>query len=473
MLLNDGKGSFGMFSRAGRNSAEKYHILMRKDEILNGLNKKIKLPDIFTPDDNIKLQIENQDDDIDIFSSENEGDKQKNEFKPNIQKQKKVTKPMKPKDEITKYLEMKKKNKNKMENPPCTKYNPKNEYIWKRVITGPQWNQSVRKNHSVQPKVEDEPKFYLSHSEWRVDGKNFIDMARQTKRASFIASSNRKARNSNSASPSRSNLEKDPSKSASVFYQNTFYNQSNTNNILQMNNTQSSADEAAKKGNKKGSTKSLSNLMYTNATNNGGGGRKWVKVQAPDFKKVISRDQLDKIYGDKRTIIPFSIPNFKWTRSRPIVLVKYDKSIHRKKNNRPATSENGVNPNFDPHKLLDKINNFKKPKTPNFDLMTSRPEGNDSLPAYMKQIFSKQAANMITDKTLQMNNFAEGKFAQTFTSFWPKKSFNKIVNLNLLNSSKFIENVGLKNDQEGNQGHLNEINNYIQKSMKFYSKYLF
>jgi hypothetical protein len=41
---------------------------------------------------------------------------------------------------------------------------------------------------------------------------------------------------------------------------------------------------------------------------------KWVKVQAPDFKKIISREHLEKVHGDKRNIIPFSFPNFKWTR---------------------------------------------------------------------------------------------------------------------------------------------------------------
>lgn len=65
-----------------------------------------------------------------------------------------------------------------------------------------------------------------------------------------------------------------------------------------------------------------------------------------------------------------------------------------------------------------------------------------------------------------MNNYSEGKFSNTNTCFWPKKTFNKIINLNLMNSSKFKENVGIDNDQIKN----NEAENYIQKSMKFYSK---
>lgn len=76
---------------------------------------------------------------------------------------------------------------------------------------------------------------------------------------------------------------------------------------------------------------------------------------------------------------------------------------------------------------------------------------------------------MMTEKALKMNKFSEGGFIQNTTSFWPKKSYNKIVNLNLLSSKKFVENVGL--NQETNKAKLNEVNDYIQKSMKFYSKF--
>jgi hypothetical protein len=76
---------------------------------------------------------------------------------------------------------------------------------------------------------------------------------------------------------------------------------------------------------------------------------------------------------------------------------------------------------------------------------------------------------MMTEKALKMNNFADGKFSTAFTSFWPKKSYNKIINLNLLNSTKFKENVGFKSEEDGKTG---ELNDYIQKSMKFYSKIL-
>ncbi len=51
-MLNDAKGSMGMFSQVGKQSSEKYHILTKKDEILSGLTKRIKIKDIFNPDEN-------------------------------------------------------------------------------------------------------------------------------------------------------------------------------------------------------------------------------------------------------------------------------------------------------------------------------------------------------------------------------------------------------------------------------------
>ena len=65
------------------------------------------------------------------------------------------------------------------------------------------------------------------------------------------------------------------------------------------------------------------------------------------------------------------------------MLVKYDAAKYKaRKDNRP-TSTPSIEINFDPHKLLNKVNNHKKPSTPNFRLMTSRPR-DPVLPSYMK-----------------------------------------------------------------------------------------
>lgn len=38
--------------------------------------------------------------------------------------------------------------------------------------------------------------------------------------------------------------------------------------------------------------------------------KKYFRIQAPDFKKSMSRERLDKIHGDKKGVIPFSMPNY-------------------------------------------------------------------------------------------------------------------------------------------------------------------
>jgi len=52
-MLNDNKSSFGMYSRAGVQTTEKFHILMKKDQILSGKRTHIKSKGIFDPEANV------------------------------------------------------------------------------------------------------------------------------------------------------------------------------------------------------------------------------------------------------------------------------------------------------------------------------------------------------------------------------------------------------------------------------------
>lgn len=188
MLLNDNRGSMGMFSRAGRNSADKFHILMRRDEILFAFNKKTKIQNLFSPDEGV-IKTNLDEEEIDIFKTEEkEKGKDKNQSEVIMKKTvKEKVKKEKPKSEIAGYLKMKKKGKKKADNPTCTKYNPKHEFVWKKTAySGPHWGQSVRKFFSIKPKEEADAKFYRSHTDFKIHGKNFVDLSKQTKRPSFI-----------------------------------------------------------------------------------------------------------------------------------------------------------------------------------------------------------------------------------------------------------------------------------------------
>jgi len=65
------------------------------------------------------------------------------------------------------------------------------------------------------------------------------------------------------------------------------------------------------------------------------------------------------------------------------MLVKYDAKPHEpRRSKRPSTTPS-IEMNFDPYRLIAKVNNHKKPSTPDFRLMSSRPEGR-ILPSYMQ-----------------------------------------------------------------------------------------
>jgi hypothetical protein len=65
------------------------------------------------------------------------------------------------------------------------------------------------------------------------------------------------------------------------------------------------------------------------------------------------------------------------------MLVKYDAKPHQPRSSKRPSTTPSIEMNFDPYRLITKVNNHKKPSTPDFRLMSSRPEGR-ILPSYMQ-----------------------------------------------------------------------------------------
>jgi len=185
-----------------------------------------------------------------------------------------------------------------------------------------------------------------------------------------------------------------------------------------------------------------------------------LNIKGPDFDKTMSREHYYEL-NDKGSVIPFSLPNFKQVRERPLTMVVYERPVYKKYTKKEIK---GITPDMynDIYKYLDNVNNHKRCLSPNFSKMNVNYKKNDKnpLPLYMRGVTSRGACETINEVNLKMNNFAEGKFISNYTSFWPKKSFNKIVNLNLLNSKSFLSHM--IND--------NESAHYLKKSLKFYRK---
>ena len=188
------------------------------------------------------------------------------------------------------------------------------------------------------------------------------------------------------------------------------------------------------------------------------------KIKGPDFDKAISREYYENLSDHGTTLIPFSLPNFKLVRERPLTMVVYERPLYTKKKSAELI---GITPDMynDIYKYLESTNNHTRCVPPNFEKMNARPPTDNSpLPVYMKGAVSRGACEMVTEASLKMNNFAEGKYISGYTSFWPKKSYNKIINLNLLNSDAFLSNL------MNNKSDVETANNYVAKSMKFYRK---
>ena len=314
--------------------------------------------------------------------------------------------------------------------PSCTKYDPKNEFIWKKAKQFPPWKDPLEQTHSKKPKETIQPKFYKDTC-FKIESKNFVDMSRQTDRKSFIDAKNHNAENcfyNENSSYLNSNLnnnnnitgnefyrmsaktqggfanfhsERKSLKSAGVMQRNkkldldykikdnaqienvsgidlqNFNPQINKNNVSNDVNNITNKDsfnklfyenspKKFKEENLHNSNKDLNNRNYgenspkrknissmlkhrkTNKSNVSIAGniynnnnsnavmrtsrsanplinRRWNKIQAPDFKKVISRETRDKMYDDKKRVTPFSIPPYHKT--RPSILKDFELNL--------------------------------------------------------------------------------------------------------------------------------------------------
>ena len=88
------------------------------------------------------------------------------------------------------------------------------------------------------------------------------------------------------------------------------------------------------------------------------------------------------------------------------------------------------------------------------------------LPGHMNRIHNRNSLEVLTKKTLQMNNYINGDMKNYFSSF-NKKSFNFIINYNILKNGKQIDNLKLRKF-----GKKLDMQGRIKKLMEFYSKNL-
>ena len=170
--------------------------------------------------------------------------------------------------------------------------------------------------------------------------------------------------------------------------------------------------------------------------------KKKSKIKAPDFSKNLSRESLEKLKEGNNYCVPYIIPNYTQIREKPIMLVSYTKKDTNHKIYRNLSSKiPKMNYSFyyDADKAIKNINNHSVIHPPDFNLMSSRPlDDDDPLPLYMKKLVDRSGLSQFS---LNMNNYKNRGLGSIKTSFFPKKSYNKLVNINLLKSRKFFGNI--------------------------------
>ena len=450
------------FSIAGKNAANKYNAISRNinNNQRNDLDQRqgYAIKDFFTPDDSLinnnKYSDTDEETNLTALSPMNSKQKHLAQTSKSLQtknKNQKIFPQLKKNlfgDDKLKYhnkhmKELKQRMK-KHEEPSCTKYNPNMKCIWAKPNTGPQWKTICGRLYHTS---YDDKDFYIQHEDISKTNKHiYIDMTKQTMRQGFPYHQDVRVK----------------SEKKFILNEPTFDSKNKT--LININNNVLTTKRRASITTVFSRSLSTQNI-FTSPISSPVKTEKHILI--PDFAKTISRDKLNKIERKNIIDVPFRSPDVNKIKSRPIMMVLYNRNrFHHHKipqSKKQPSPEAPISYNIED--VYTKINNHKNSSVPNFANMTARPEDNgDPLPSFMKGIYTRASSFATTDKTLQMNNFAGGNYLGQFSSFFPKRSFNKHINLALLNSNK----IDLKS--VGNGIEFRKLQNFVNKLSRMNKK---
>ena len=455
MFENSQTGWFGSYSIAGKTSAEKYIEVINKDKIVGGYQPKLKTYNYFATEEEPIDLSSTEKNSFEIFNLPKNFEKEKFE-KLKLSQQKKVCDPIEKLNdsmnkykahqihhkEQQKYLEIIKNKSTDISD--SLRYNPNMNFIYKKILIDSNFNNYRGRDENLDKNKYNDSTYYLTHSKKLNPEKNaFVELIKGTikppnttihdtrilKLKGFLTAENEKK-----LEKEKKEQLKKSNKSSSSF-------ESNINNKI----------------NKRLNTlENQSNYLKDN--------------KAINFNKTVSRNYLNNLNRDKEGIRPFFLPNYSLVTPKTINKVDYSNSL---KKTIVQSRMKGIKENltFDPSKIYYKFNNHSKTNPLDFNLMVSRPnEKKNPLPSYMIKNFNRAAMYNTTDKSLKLNNFENGDYLKEYTSFCTKKSFNKKINLNLLN-----DKIKIKNSLPDNVGNLVNnlgINGSMSKVMEYYTKNL-
>ena len=167
-----------------------------------------------------------------------------------------------------------------------------------------------------------------------------------------------------------------------------------------------------------------------------------LSMRGPNFNKMLGREYINRLHLKKQLIHPQLNPNWNSVEPKCVMKVMYSNNLTNKKSMNKFKGM-GEEATFDISKIFNNYNNHFRPKYIYFNKMIGRTSNKYSLlPSYMTNLSNRNSCDYISEKSLIMNNYSEGKFKNVISSFNQQKSFNNKLNMNKenLNNSAEIKN---------------------------------
>ena len=163
---------------------------------------------------------------------------------------------------------------------------------------------------------------------------------------------------------------------------------------------------------------------------------------AINFEKTISREKLSKIHSKEKFLDILNVPDYTAVHERPIMLTFYNTPKHSNKLKRFKGLE--TNYYYDANKAYYIRRDHSSERAPDFNLIIPRPyDKKNPLPSFMQKIYDREAIYCLNDKTLEFNEYSKQRLGNTDSSFFPKTSFNNLVNIKMMASNNFEEDYGI------------------------------
>ena len=396
----------------------------------------------------------------------------KKEFE--IQKMKNQTIPKK-KEKINFYYNIKdNKEKNEMKNdtgPPCTKYTPKYTSIYPKVIIGPTWDViSGRKYKKIEP---DEKDFLITHDSI-IDNekKTLVDMNKDTRRGNYLGKNDVRIRTDKKFDYIKNfKLRKQLAKlikNKEIDNKKENLNENKNIKTISYFKTIKEKNQEIPESNTLKKLSPYKTLQIKDKLDNNKE-EKYLDnydiypkkhMRTIDFTKILSREKREKALSKKKLVDIIRNPDKSplYERSRIFTYHTSQTKIPRKFSGFKSYV------NYNPNKAYKIRVVHPLDKVPNFNLILPRPDENKNLPYFMQKMFNRNAEYTMNDKALQLNEYPEQKLGKTFTDFFPKKSFNNIVNMNIMTGKNFIDDYKIE-DLDSKREEMKERLRYKNKNL--------